>query len=173
MICYWLTCIHSGGKFFVPGSNRNTDFDNLGPLWASTRHPKQCRTFYGNDYAYRKVVYVASSKLSWFKNFQTVCEGEIWCLCTMTFGQKSLKLNSRPVYCHNLGHPKVHICIYRKVASSRPVYYSILNSLGQRSQKISIKFPLHKQSENAWVWRATNRDSLLLATLRYVINLDR
>ena len=32
---------------------------------------------------------------------------------------------------------------YRKVASSRPVYYSILNS-----QYISIKFPLHKQSEN-------------------------
>ena len=37
---------------------------------------------------------------------------------------------------------------YRKVASSRPVYYSILNSFGQRSQYISIKFPLHKQSEN-------------------------
>ena len=36
----------------------------------------------------------------------------------------------------------------RKVASSRPVYYSILNSLGQRSQYISIKFPLHKSSEN-------------------------
>ena len=102
MICYWLTCIHSGGKFFVPGSNRNTDFDNLGPLLALTWHPKQCRTFYGNDYAYRKVVYVASSKLSWFKNFQTVCEGEIWCLCTMTFGQKSLKLNSRQVYCLRL-----------------------------------------------------------------------
>ena len=38
--------------------------------------------------------------------------------------------------------------IYRKVASSRPVYYSILNSFGQRSQYISIKFPFHKQSEN-------------------------
>ena len=37
---------------------------------------------------------------------------------------------------------------YRKVASSRPVYYSILNSLGQRSQYISIKFPLHKQSDD-------------------------
>ena len=42
-------------------------------------------------------------------------------------------------------------CTYRKVASSRLVYYSILNSLGQRSQYISIKFCLHKQSENAWV----------------------
>ena len=35
-----------------------------------------------------------------------------------------------------------------KVASSRPAYYSILNSFGQRSQYISIKFPLHKPSEN-------------------------
>ena len=40
---------------------------------------------------------------------------------------------------------------YRKVASSRLVYYSILNSFAQRSQYISIKFPLHKQSENPWV----------------------
>ena len=34
---------------------------------------------------------------------------------------------------------------YRKVANNRPVYYSILDSLGQRSQ---YKYPLHKQSEN-------------------------
>ena len=38
--------------------------------------------------------------------------------------------------------------IYRTVASSRQVYYSILNSFGQISQYISIKFPLYKQSEN-------------------------
>jgi hypothetical protein len=44
-------------------------------------------------------------------------------------------------------NPKTH----RKVASSRPVYYSILNPFGQRSQYISIRFPLHKQSENPWV----------------------
>ena len=37
---------------------------------------------------------------------------------------------------------------YRKVASSRLVYYSILNSFDQRSQYISINFPLYKQSEN-------------------------
>ena len=36
-----------------------------------------------------------------------------------------------------------------KVASSRLVYYSFLKSLGQRY--ISIKFPLNKESENAWV----------------------
>ena len=37
---------------------------------------------------------------------------------------------------------------YRKVARSRPVYYSMLNYFGERSQYISINFPLHKQSEN-------------------------
>ena len=37
---------------------------------------------------------------------------------------------------------------YRKVASSRRVYSSILDPLGQWSQYISIKFPLHKRSEN-------------------------
>ena len=41
--------------------------------------------------------------------------------------------------------------MYRKVGSTRPVYYSILNSFGQRSQYISIKFPLHKQS-----WKSLN-----------------
>ena len=34
--------------------------------------------------------------------------------------------------------------MYRKVASSRLVYYSIMNSFGQRSQHINIKFTLHK-----------------------------
>jgi hypothetical protein len=36
---------------------------------------------------------------STFRDFQTVYEGEIWCLCTVTFGSK---LNSRPVYCLQL-----------------------------------------------------------------------
>ena len=50
---------------------------------------------------------VASSRLSrlnssTFKDFQTVYEGEIWCLCTVNFGPKSSKLNSRPVYCSGL-----------------------------------------------------------------------
>ena len=35
---------------------------------------------------------------------------------------------------------------YRKVASSRPVYYSILKLFGHRSQYIIIKFHLHKPS---------------------------
>ena len=38
------------------------------------------------------------------------------------------------------------------VASSRPVYYSILNFFRLRSQYISITFPLHKQSENLWMY---------------------
>ena len=37
---------------------------------------------------------------------------------------------------------------YLKVATSRPVYYSILELFGQREHYISIKLPLHKPSEN-------------------------
>ena len=43
------------------------------------------------------------------------------------------------------------VFIYRKVASSRQVYYSILDFFVQSSEYISIKFPLHKRSENALV----------------------
>ena len=35
---------------------------------------------------------------------------------------------------------------YRKVEGSRPVYYSVLDHFGQRSQYISIKIFLHKES---------------------------
>ena len=38
-----------------------------------------------------------------------------------------------------------------KVASSRPFYNSIWDPYGQISQYLSIKFPLHKHSENAQV----------------------
>ena len=40
-----------------------------------------------------------------FKNFRTVSDLEIWCLCTVSFGQKVPKLNNRinrPVYCSRL-----------------------------------------------------------------------
>ena len=40
---------------------------------------------------------------------------------------------------------------YRKVASSRSVDYSILETFGQRSQHKRIKFTLHNHSENAWM----------------------
>ena len=36
------------------------------------------------------------------KDFQAVYEGEIWCSCTVTFGQKGLKLNSILVCCSGL-----------------------------------------------------------------------
>ena len=36
--------------------------------------------------------------------------------------------------------------------SSRSVYYSVLDHFVKRSQYISIKISLHKQSENPWVW---------------------
>ena len=51
---------------------------------------------------YRKVMSSRLSVSSTFKDHQTVYEGEIWCLCTVIFGPKSSKLNSRPVYCSRL-----------------------------------------------------------------------
>ena len=69
-------------------------------------------------------------------------------------------LNSEPISFYWRGHAhnrmiKIYerssFLSYSKVAISKPVYSSILNSLGQRSQYISIKFPLHKESENAGV----------------------
>ena len=51
--------------------------------------------------------------------------------------------------------------IYRKVARSRLVYYSILNSFGQRSQYININFPFINSLitlECATNWDTTARD---------------
>ena len=39
--------------------------------------------------------------------------GEMWCLCTVTFVQKFLKLNSRLVYCLQL-YSKYKLCIFYK-----------------------------------------------------------
>ena len=50
------------------------------------------------SFTYRKVVSVSGTT----QGFQTVHEGEIWCLCTVTFGSKGPKLNSRLVYCSQL-----------------------------------------------------------------------
>ena len=53
---------------------------------------------------------------STFYDCQTVYEGEIWCLCTVTCGQKSSKLNSIPVYCSQLyGILIVDIIIIRTI----------------------------------------------------------
>ena len=40
----------------------------------------------------------------------------------------------------------INSLLYRKVENSTQVYYSILDSFGQRSQYISINFPPHKHS---------------------------
>ena len=53
----------------------------------------------------KKIVNTVKSRAvvsSTFKGFQTVYEGKIWSICTVTFGQKSSKLNSRPIYCSRL-----------------------------------------------------------------------
>ena len=56
---------------------------------------------------------------------------------------------------------------YRKVASSRPVFCFILNSFGERlNSTYASNFPLINSLKI--LKYATNRDSLLLATLRYV-----
>ena len=55
---------------------------------------------------------------------------------------------------------------YCKVASSRPVFYSILNSFGQRLPCIGIK-------NSPKILKCANRDSMLLATVQYpLIDID-
>ena len=60
----------------------------------------------GGAFIYRKVASRSMSLLvnsSTPKDFQTVYEREIWWLCTVTFGPKSLELNSWPnrgAFCH-------------------------------------------------------------------------
>ena len=67
--------------------------------------------------------------------------------CTM------LQESALPIICLGKKRPlKFKILYnYRKVASGTPVYYSILDHFVQRSQYISIKIPLHKQSETPWM----------------------
>ena len=61
------------------------------------------------------------------KDFQTLHEGDIWRLCTVTFGPKSLKLNSRPVYCSQL-----YGCTFDMIcAKSIPAPYVLLSNLFQ------------------------------------------
>ena len=69
---------------------------------------------------------------------------------------------SKPIQNYMEKTPCAHAwfpCNYRKVVSSRPVYYSILELFGQRLQYISLLKILGS---------ATNQDSLLLPTLRYI-----
>ena len=75
---------------------------------------------------------------SWKKNFS-----KIWTKF-FTYLRSKLAWSTQQASSMHLRHG----IIYRKVASSRPVYYSILELYGQRSQYISIKFLLHKSSEN-------------------------
>ena len=49
-----------------------------------------------------KKMVTVKSRESAYLSFQKAYKGEMWCLCTMIFGQKVSKLNSRPVYCTRL-----------------------------------------------------------------------
>ena len=64
---------------------------------------------------------------------------------------------------------KVATIRYCKVAKSRPVYYSILETFVQSSQYVSIKFPLHKHSK--MLGCATKQDMLLPVNLRFTKTL--
>ena len=64
--------------------------------------------------------------------FQTVCEGEIWCLCTVTFGPKSIKLNSRPVYCSQL-YGNTHELV-QEAKHCRAIGWNIIKT--KRSQRV-------------------------------------
>ena len=71
---------------------------------------------------------------STFKDFQTVCEGEIWCSCTVTFGQKSSKLNNRPDFTVNDNImkestnvvPFSHLLINRKISNKQAGWVTFL-----------------------------------------------
>ena len=93
-------------------------------------------------------------------NCQALDEDQAWNMHSTIEGQKNAKkwLQNTVVWVI-----KVMKSMYSKVASSRPVYYSILNSFGQRSQYISIKFPFINSLK---ILKFTNRDSLLFGTLR-------
>ena len=79
--------------------------------------------------------------------------GDLFLLCQkywhFLFCLKKFLLKVLSVICHSSSKSDYkRKQYYHKVARSRPVYYSIWNSFGQRSQYISIKFPHHKQYEN-------------------------
>ena len=58
-------------------------------------------------------------------------------LVLVSYDEVGLSMPVRPIVHGAITHlnnsQKIHILMYRKVASSRPVYYSILGAFGQRS----------------------------------------
>ena len=96
--------------------------------------------------AQRKKECVVSSKI-------TLCKGT-WFMGHSCSENVRETWSVKQVTLANKFHCHLHVLSYkngyRKVVRNRPVYSSILNFSGKRSQYISIKFPLHKQSENAW-----------------------
>ena len=99
---------------------------------------------------------IPTGKTIWFWNFSELFQNSSRICCPLllwwNLGKKSCL-----VYRFSVGN-KI------KEADSSG-YYSISDPLGQRSQYISIKFFLHKQSEILGC--ATNQDMLLLTTLQY------
>ena len=72
-----------------------------------------------------------------------------WVFFIFFMGKTNTKLGYYTFRGKNRQRNPLSIPVYRIVARSRPGYYSIFDPFVQRSQYIlSIKFPLHKQSEN-------------------------
>jgi hypothetical protein len=105
---------------------------------------------------YLKITSSSLSRLvAHFKDFQMVYEEEIWCLCTVTFGQKNSKFNSRPVYCSQLygRYSKVKIFFSISIGSSNWMYCL---SRGQEIQRW-----VHKRKG----WGGLRRISCCLLTM--------
>ena len=86
LILNWMGLLHQYGSVRVPQSSKSPDA------------LIEVLKFIRNKLYFRSCRKVANSSLSWLvAHFGRAYEGEIWCLCTVTFGQKVPKLNSRPV----------------------------------------------------------------------------
>ena len=91
IFCHINFC-HTKGGFFSESEIR---------FFKSLNLPKKSFqiTILSLKFEYRKV---ASSRLSWLVAHSRIFRLFIWSLCNVTFGQRSSKLNSRPVYCSQL-----------------------------------------------------------------------
>ena len=79
-----------------------------------------------------------------FLDFQYTYEREMWSLCTVTFGQKVLKLNSRPVYCSRLcGSLQTIILGFR---GNKECMHKLLHKYARRPEsELQIKQKTNKQ----------------------------
>ena len=90
------------------------------------------------------IVYLVGSRDFYTLKYETPCIVILWLKHLLVFleDKSSLLCIAKQAVSH------CNAYVVRKVASSRPVYYSILDHFVQRSQYTSFKISLQKQSEN-------------------------